>query len=91
MGEAVGVDEFVDGGEDVLVAGDVLEADGAVLFDPGFVSEVLSENVGEQYHGRLSSASTGRLAALRLPCLASDEKTMSLDWPAGASTSISSS
>lgn len=34
MREAVGVDEFVDGGEDVLVAGDVVEGYGSVFFDP---------------------------------------------------------
>lgn len=43
------------------------------------------------HHGRLSSASTGRFAALRLPfAVLSEEKVMSLDC-AGASTSISSS
>lgn len=41
-------------------------------------------------HGKLSSASTGRFAVLRLPLVASDEKITSLDG-AGASTSISSS
>lgn len=35
MGEAVGFDEAVDGGDDVLVAGDVFEGVGAVFFDPG--------------------------------------------------------
>lgn len=34
MGEAVGVDELVDSGDDVVVAGDVVEGDGAVLFNP---------------------------------------------------------
>lgn len=38
MGEFVGFDEFVDGGEDVLVAGDVFERRGPVFFDPGGVS-----------------------------------------------------
>lgn len=42
------------------------------------------------YHGRLSSASTGRLAALRLPLDAPAENVMSLEIP-GPSTSISSS
>lgn len=43
------------------------------------------------HHGRLSSASTGKLAALRLPfAVLSDEKVMSLDG-AGTSMSISSS
>lgn len=41
------------------------------------------------YQGRLSSASTGRLAALRLPLLVSAEKVMSLEG--AESTSISSS
>lgn len=35
MGEAVAVDEFVDGCEDVVVARDVVKGVGAVLFDPG--------------------------------------------------------
>jgi hypothetical protein len=35
VGEAVGFDEAVDGGDDVLVAGDVFEGVGAVFFDPG--------------------------------------------------------
>jgi len=34
VGEPVGVDEFYDCGEDVLVAGDVGKRSGAVLFDP---------------------------------------------------------
>lgn len=95
MREAVGVDELVDGGEDVLVAGDVVEGCGAVFFDPdaGFVRsiELLGRfcNLGTD-HGRLSSASTGRFAVLRLPLVASEEKITSLDG-AGASTSISSS
>ncbi len=40
------------------------------------------------HHGRLSSASTGRFAALRLPLVVCEEKVTSLD---GASMSISSS
>jgi hypothetical protein len=32
--KAVGVDEFVDGSEDVLVAGDIVEGYGSVLLDP---------------------------------------------------------
>lgn len=35
VGEPVGLDEAVDGGDDVLVAGDVFEGVGAVFFDPG--------------------------------------------------------
>lgn len=43
------------------------------------------------YHGRLSSASTGKFAALRLPfAVLSEEKRMSLEG-AGTSMSISSS
>lgn len=42
------------------------------------------------YHGNVSSASTGRLAALRLPFFESPPKLMELST-AGASTSISSS
>lgn len=38
MGEFVGFDEFVDGGEDVLVAGDVFERGGSVFLNPGGVS-----------------------------------------------------
>ena len=34
MREAVGFDELVDGGEDVLVAGDVFEGCGAVFLNP---------------------------------------------------------
>lgn len=44
----------------------------------------------ETHQGKLSSASTGRFAALRLPFVVSAEKTMSLEG-AGTSTSISSS
>lgn len=43
------------------------------------------------YHGRVSSASTGRFAVLRLPLLAPAEKLMSLEGAAWTSTSISSS
>lgn len=35
VGESVGFDEAVDGGDDVLVTGDVFEGVGAVFFDPG--------------------------------------------------------
>lgn len=46
--------------------------------------------VGMAYHGKLSSASTGRLAALRLPlAVLSEEKVTSLEGT-GTSTSISS-
>lgn len=34
MWQAIGVDELVDGRENVLVAGDVCETYGAVFFDP---------------------------------------------------------
>lgn len=92
MREAVGVDEFVDGGEDVLVAGDVVEGYGSVFFDPGLRLETDWElyRAVATNHGKLSSASTGRFAVLRLPLVASEEKITSLDV-AGASTSISSS
>lgn len=35
MGEAVGFDEAVDGCDDVLMTGDVIEGVGAVFFNPG--------------------------------------------------------
>lgn len=34
MGEAVGVDKLVDGGQDVVMARDIFEGVWAVLFDP---------------------------------------------------------
>lgn len=98
--ETVGVDELVDRGEDVLVARDVGEGCWTVFLDPGSVgvSDSSRNYMRYQaclrnltYHGKLSSASTGRLAALRLPlAVLSDEKVMSLEG-AGTSTSISSS
>lgn len=41
------------------------------------------------HHGKLSSASTGKLAVLLFPLVAADEKTISMAG-AGASTSMSS-
>lgn len=50
----------------------------------------ISQTSFRTHHGRLSSASTGRLAALLLPLVASAENVISADG-AGPSTSISSS
>ncbi len=80
------------------MAADVCEAGRSVLFDPGEswvrwgLRLLLRILIGgkKTHHGRLSSASTGRLAVLRLPLLLSVLKTMS--FAGGApSTSISSS
>jgi branched-subunit amino acid transport protein len=43
------------------------------------------------YHGRLSSASTGRLAALLFPFVVLSEPNITVSCTAGASTSMSSS
>lgn len=94
MGEPVRVDEFVDGCEDVLVTRHIGERNGAVLFDPVTSrldnDESIERSEEIRYHGRLSSASTGRLAALRLPFdVLVAANMMSLDT--GTSMSISSS
>lgn len=100
MRQAVGIDKLVDRGEDVLVARDVGEGCWTVFLDPDSVGvsdgwrrltrgRVILRDI--TYHGKLSSASTGRLAALRLPlAVFSDENVMSLEG-AGTSMSISSS
>lgn len=98
--EAIGVDELVDCGEDVLVARDVGEGCWTVFLDPESVRVSDSSRNCTLYrvllrdlthHGKLSSASTGKLAALRLPlAVLSEENVMSLEG-AGTSTSISSS
>lgn len=100
MREAVGVDELVDRGEDILVARDVGEGCWTVFLDPESVGVSDSPRNYTRYrvflrnpthHGKLSSASTGKLAALRLPlAVLSEENVMSLEG-AGTSTSISSS
>lgn len=95
MGESVRVDKLVDGCENVLLARYIGERYGAVLFDPvtGWLDILYGSikiNWGHVYHGRLSSASTGRLAALRLPLAVLVAANMtSLDT--GTSMSISSS
>lgn len=98
--EAVGVDELVDCGEDILVARDIGEGCWTVFLDPESVNVSDSSRKCTRYrvllrklthHGKLSSASTGKLAALRLPlAVLSEENVMSLEG-AGTSTSISSS
>lgn len=100
MREAIGIDKLVDGGEDILVARDVGEGCWTVFLDPDSVSvsdgwrRFMRRRVFLRdltYHGKLSSASTGRLAALRLPlAVFSEENVMSLEG-AGTSMSISSS
>lgn len=97
MGEAVGINEFVHGREDVLMARDVGEGRRTVFLDPccllagRTVSRKPQYSIELAHHGRLSSASTGRLAALRLPlAVLSEENVMSLGG-AGTSMSISSS
>lgn len=97
MGKTVGINELVHCREDILVARDVGESCRTVLLDPWCllasrtVVTKRSDVVGPAHHGKLSSASTGRLAALRLPfAVLSEEKVMSLAG-AGTSTSISSS
>ena len=93
VGEAVGVNEFVDGGEDVLVAGDVVEGVWSVFFYPsGSQRDLVCLGGGVEYHGKLSSASMGRFAALRLPfALVFSELNVMSSLAGGGSTSISSS
>jgi len=94
--QPVGVDKLVDGCEDVLMSRDVGQGRRSIFLDPWPLSACLGYGKRARarslaaYHGRVSSASTGRFAADRLPFVASAEKVMSLGG-GGTSTSISSS
>jgi hypothetical protein len=83
------IDELVDRGQNIMVARDILKRIRAVFLNPTTVSEVNGWIIEPPYHGRLSSASTGRLAALLFPFEAS-ELNITASFPVGASTSMSS-
>jgi len=79
------------------VTRDILESIWSVFLNPAvtvshsFLVRFLAE-VGILYHGRLSSASTGRFAALLLPfAFVLSELNIIESLAGGASTSISSS
>src|SRR5690242_21675708 len=88
MREAIRVDELVDGRNDVLVPFDVCQRVWSVFFHPGrsqlHTLAALNNNVTD--HGNVSSASTGRLAALLLPFFASPPKLIEVS-ATGASRS----
>lgn len=85
------LDEFVYGRENILMSLYVFQGVWSVLFDPILCqSYTLAVRSFNTYHGRESSASTGKLAALLLPLLLPELKVIS-SLEMGASTSISSS
>ena len=92
MWESILLDEAIDRGYNVVVPGDVVECVWSVLFDPERSAETQRYH-GTPYHGKLSSASTGRSAAIRLPLAAvlSELNCIEASLAGGASTSISSS
>ena len=61
--------ELVDRRQDILVAGHIVECVRSILLYPRIGSDACfdSDPPRDTYHGRLSSSSTGRLAALLLP------------------------
>ena len=86
----VAFNKFVDCRENVLMAGHVVESIRSVLFYPVIISggTILLGEASD--HGNVSSASTGRFAALLLP-LVSAPKVMVASFLGASSMSMSSS
>lgn len=89
----IGIHEFVDGSEDILVARHIVKGLRSVFLHPFHLSvQSRRIEIDSTYHGRLSSASTGRFAALLLPLalVLSEENVMASSF-LGPSRSMSSS
>lgn len=88
------VHELVDGREDILVTRDIFKGVRTVFFNPANTISILTVPSTRRgaYQGRLSSASTGKLAALLFPFeLVLSELNIISSRTGGASISISSS
>ena len=63
----IGVHKLVDGGENILMTGDIFQCVRAIFLYPDALLSLCRLGLCLLYQGRESSASTGRLAALLLP------------------------
>lgn len=67
MRQSILFNEAVDGGDDVGMAGHIVERIWSVFLDPETCQNLSGALCCGTYHGRLSCASTGRSAVMRLP------------------------